>query len=98
MRWASSTKWPTLGLRLADACDLAVAAYICSTTPGTPPSIRAMCRPARGLKPGGRFVTVNQSAALDFRAAPSYRTYGFRTTALGECGSAAPINMDLLSG
>ena len=78
-------------LRLAEACDLAVAAYLLNYARDAA-ELGAMCRSlARGLKPGGRFVTVNQSAALDFRAAPSYRTYGFETTALGEWREGAPI-------
>ena len=35
---------------------------------------------AHCLRPGGRFVTVNCSPALDFRVAPSYRKYGFDTS------------------
>ena len=41
----------------------------------------AMCGSiGRCLRPGGRFVAVNQNPGLDFRTAPSYRKYGFETT------------------
>ena len=71
-------------LGLAPEHDLAVAAYLLNYARDRA-ELRAMCRSlARCLKPGGRFVTVNQSATLDFRSAPSFRAYGFETTATGE--------------
>lgn len=78
-------------LQLAADHDVAVAAYLLNYARDAA-ELRAMCRGlARCLKPGGRFVTVNQSAALDFRAAPSYRAYGFETTAAGEWREGTPI-------
>ena len=78
-------------LRLAATHDLAVAAYLLNYARDAA-ELGAMCRSlARCLKPGGRFVTVNQSAALDFRAAPSYRAYGFETTAIGAWREGTPI-------
>ena len=51
-----------------------------------------MCRGiAACLKPGGRFVTVNSSASLDFRTAPSYRPYGFETMASGPWQEGTPV-------
>ena len=43
------------------------------------------------MRPGGRFVTVNCSPALDFRVAPSYRKYGFDTSVASDFGEGAPI-------
>jgi toxoflavin synthase len=78
-------------LRLAAAHDLAVAAYLLNYARDAA-ELGAMCRSlARCLKPGGRFVTVNQSAALDFRSAPSYRVYGFETTAASAWREGTPI-------
>ena len=57
--------------------DLAVAAFLLNYAQNRG-ELEAMCNGiARCLKPGGRFVTVNSSPALDFRSAPSYRQYGF---------------------
>ena len=46
---------------------------------------------ARSLRPGGRFVTVNSNPALSFPTAPSYRKYGFKTSAGGEWREGAAI-------
>ena len=71
--------------------DLAVAAYLLNYARDRS-ELGAMCRSlVRCLKPGVRFVTVNQSAALDFRSAPSYRAYGFETSAAGEWREGTPI-------
>jgi toxoflavin synthase len=78
-------------LGFAPEHDLAVAAYLLNYARDRA-ELSAMCRGlARCLKPGGRFVTVNQSATLDFRSAPSYRAYGFETAASGEWREGAPI-------
>jgi len=71
--------------------DLAVAAYLLNYARDRD-ELRAMCDGiARSLRPGGRFVTVNSSPALDYRAAPSYRQYGFETSVVGEFREGAPI-------
>ena len=44
-----------------------------------------------GLRPGGRFVTVNCNPACDFPAAPSYRKYGFNVSVVGPFCEGAPI-------
>jgi ubiquinone/menaquinone biosynthesis C-methylase UbiE len=78
-------------LGFAPEHDLAVAAYLLNYARDRA-ELGAMCRGlARCLKPGGRFVSVNQSATLDFRSAPSYRAYGFETTAGGEWREGTPI-------
>ena len=63
--------------------ELVVAAYLLNYA-RTPEELQAMCTGiARSLKPGGRFVTVNSSPFCHFPTAPSYRPYGFETTATG---------------
>lgn len=57
--------------------DLAVAAYLLNYAESRA-ALQQMCNAlAACLRPGGRFVTVNSSAAIDFSTAPSYREYGF---------------------
>jgi ubiquinone/menaquinone biosynthesis C-methylase UbiE len=71
--------------------DLAVAAYLLNYA-RTRQELQAMVDGiARSLKPGGRFVTVNSNPALDFSTAPSYRQYGFETTAISEWREGTPI-------
>lgn len=71
--------------------DLVLAAYLLNYAADRQ-ELTAMCRSiGRSLKPGGRFVAVNSSPALDFRSAPSYRQYGFETSADGEWREGAPI-------
>jgi ubiquinone/menaquinone biosynthesis C-methylase UbiE len=78
-------------LSAEDPVDLTVAAYLLNYA-RTPEELQAMCDGiARSLKPGGRFVTVNTNPALDLTAAPSYRTYGFETTAVGQWEEGTPI-------
>jgi toxoflavin synthase len=78
-------------LRLRDQYDLVVAAYLLNYAT-TANELGAMCSSiARCLRPGGRFVTVNSSPALDFRTAPSYRRYGFETSVVGEWRDGVPI-------
>lgn len=72
--------------------DLVVAAYLLNYA-RTPEELQAMCDGiARSLKPGGRFVTVNTNPHLDISAAPSFRKYGFETTAVGEWQEGTPIH------
>jgi ubiquinone/menaquinone biosynthesis C-methylase UbiE len=74
-----------------DPVDLTVAAYLLNYA-RTREELQAMCDGiARSLKPGGRFVTVNTNPALDLTAAPSYRKYGFETTAVGQWQEGTPI-------
>ena len=74
-----------------DPVDLTVAAYLLNYA-RTRAELQAMCDGiARSLTPGGRFVTVNTNPALDLTAAPSYRMYGFETTAAGQWQEGTPI-------
>jgi SAM-dependent methyltransferase len=78
-------------LKLATQPDIVAAAYLLNYARDRA-ELGAMCESiARCLRPGGRFVTVNQNPALDFRAAPSYRPYGFETSAEGEWQEGTPI-------
>jgi ubiquinone/menaquinone biosynthesis C-methylase UbiE len=78
-------------LAVGEEYDLAIAAYLLNYARDRA-ELAAMCtRIARCLRPGGRFVTVNCSPALDFRVAPSYRKYGFDTRTIGELGEGSPI-------
>lgn len=78
-------------LSLGNQFDLVVSAYLLNYAPDRQ-ELQAMCSGiARCLKPGGRFVTVNSSPALDFLTAPSYRKYGFETHLDGDWREGAPI-------
>jgi len=78
-------------LRLPAHPDIVAAAYLLNYARDRA-ELGAMCASiARCLPPGGRFVTVNQNPALDFRSAPSYRPYGFETTTAGEWREGTPI-------
>jgi toxoflavin synthase len=71
--------------------DLAVAAYLLNYAHDRS-ELQAMCNGiARCLKPGGRFVTVNSSPALDFSQAPSYRKYEFEIGVVGQFQEGAPL-------
>jgi len=78
-------------LRLPTQPDIIAAAYLLNYARDRA-ELGAMCGSiAHWLRPGGRFVTVNQNPALDFRGAPSYRPYGFETTTVGEWREGTPI-------
>ena len=78
-------------LELATQPDIVAAAYLLNYARDRA-ELGAMCESiARCLRPGGRFVTVNQNPALDFRVSPSYRQYGFETSAEGEWREGTPI-------
>jgi toxoflavin synthase len=78
-------------LDLTEKCDLVVAAYLLNYAQDRS-ALQAMCDGiAACLKPGGRFVTVNGSASLNFSATPSYRKYGFETKVVGDWQEGAPI-------
>ena len=78
-------------LTLGVEYDLAVAAYLLNYARDRA-ELGVMCNGiAHCLRPGGRFVTVNCSPALDFRVAPSYRKYGFHTSVASDFGEGAPI-------
>jgi toxoflavin synthase len=76
---------------LAAEFDLAVAAYLLNYARDRE-ELGAMCRGiARCLGPGGRFVSVNSNPGLDPHVSPSYRAYGFETSAAGRLGEGTPI-------
>jgi len=78
-------------LSAADQADVVAAAYLLNYAQ-TRAELAAMCGGvARALQSGGRFVTVNSNPALRFPNAPSYRKYGFETSAPGEWREGAPI-------
>src|SRR4051794_4234589 len=78
-------------LKLPADYDLAVAAYLLNYARDAE-ELNAMCRGiASCLRPGGRFVTVNSNPACDFRAATSYRKYGFEASVVGPFREGAPI-------
>ena len=71
--------------------DLVMAAYLLNYAHDRR-ELQTMYRSlARSLRPGGRFVTVNCSPALAFPDAPSYRKYGFETSARGPWREGVPI-------
>ena len=71
--------------------DLVVAAYLLNYAANRQ-ELQAMCNGiARCLKPQGRFITVNCNPALEFPSAPSYRKYGFETSAAGAFREGTPI-------
>ena len=78
-------------LALLEKYDLVVSAYLLNYARDRD-EFGSMCAGiAHCLKPGGRFVTVNSSASLDFSTAPSYRKYGFETSVVGKWQEGAPI-------
>jgi toxoflavin synthase len=71
--------------------DLAVAAYFLNYARNRS-ELAAMCNAiARCLKPGGRFVTVNNNPAGDLSRATSYRKYGFDTSIVGALHEESPV-------
>jgi SAM-dependent methyltransferase len=81
-------------LALAEPQDLVLAAYLLNYARNRD-ELSAMCRGiARCLNPGGRFVTVNANPALDFSRAPSYRPYGFATTAQAPLREGTPVRWE----
>jgi toxoflavin synthase len=79
------------GFEPAAAYDVVLAAYLLNYARDRR-ELQAMANGiARCLKAGGRFVTVNASARLDFSNAPSYRKYGFETAVVGDWREGAPV-------
>jgi ubiquinone/menaquinone biosynthesis C-methylase UbiE len=78
-------------LELPAPYDLVVAAYLLNYAQNRLELAAMVQGIAQCLKPGGRFVTVNSSPALEFPTAPSYRQYGFETTVGSNFGEGSPI-------
>jgi SAM-dependent methyltransferase len=80
-----------LDLKYDGVFDLAVAAYLLNYA-RCRDELEAMCRGiVRGLKPGGRFVTVNTNPAAAIPQLPSFGKYGFDVDLAGELREGAPI-------
>jgi SAM-dependent methyltransferase len=78
-------------LNLAGEFDLAVAAYLLNYA-RTAEEMTAMCRSIAGaLKPGGRFVTVNNNPADPPENLDTGRPYGFAKRLEGELVEGAPV-------
>lgn len=74
-----------------ESFDLVVAGYLLNYA-STEEDLRAMCRTIAGsLKPGGRFVTVNNNPAQPCEHFANGRKYGFLKTLAGGFGEGAPI-------
>jgi len=71
--------------------DLVVAAYLLNYA-RSGEELLAMCRAVgRSLKPGGRFVTVNNNPMQDSARFPATRKYGFVKSAQGDIRNGTPI-------
>jgi SAM-dependent methyltransferase len=73
------------------AFDVAVAAYLLNYA-RTAEELAAMCRAIAGaLRPGGRFVTVNNNPADPPENFGAGRPYGFAKRLVGELAEGAPV-------
>lgn len=78
-------------LPVVEQFDLAVAAYLLNYA-RTREELQSMCNGiANALKPGGRFVTVNSSPMFHFPESPSFRHFGFETSASANWAEGTPI-------
>ena len=78
-------------LDTAGEFDLAVAAYLLNYAQ-TAAELTAMCRAVAGaLKPGGRFVTVNNNPADPPENFGAGRPYGYAKRLVGELAEGAPV-------
>src|SRR5262249_35459661 len=79
------------GLSLAGEFDVVVAAYLLNYA-RTAEELTSMCRSIAGaLKPGGRFVTVNNNPADPPENFDAGRPYGFAQRLVGELTAGATI-------
>ncbi len=79
------------GLAAAGEFDVAVAAYLLNYA-RTAGELTAMCRAVAGaLRPGGRFVTVNNNPADPPANFGAGRPYGFAKRLVGELAEGAPV-------
>ncbi len=78
-------------LGAAGEFDLVAAAYLLNYAQ-TAEELTAMCRAVAGaLKPGGRFVTVNNNPADPPENFAAGRPYGFAKRLVGELAEGAPV-------
>src|SRR5262249_34945768 len=83
------------GLQLGEQFDLVVAAYLLNYA-RTGDELLTMCRTcARHLKPGGRFVTVNNNPGQPPEAFGATAKYGLTKALSGELCEGAPITFTL---
>ncbi len=80
-----------LGFQSAEQFDLVTAAYLLNYA-DTEDKLTAMCRTiAAALKPGGRFVTVNNNPSQSPDRFDATRPYGFIKSIAGELRPGVPI-------
>lgn len=80
------------GLDLGERFDLVTAGYLLNYA-ATEAELLAMCQViARHLRPGGRFVTVNNNSDQPPESFDQDRPYGFVKHLVGELREGAPIN------
>lgn len=85
-------------VRFADTFDMVTAAYLLNYA-RTGDELLAMCRAiARNLKPGGRFVTVNNNPAQHVSQFHITRKYGFVKSAEGEIRNGTPLRYTFFIG
>lgn len=78
-------------LQVPEPFDLCCAAYLLNYA-STRDELLAMCKAiARVLKPGGRFVTVNNNPMHRAEHYGEVRKYGFSKTVVGPLGEGTPI-------
>jgi len=79
-------------IQFADDFDIVIAAYLLNYA-RTKEELLAMCQAiARNLKPGGRFVTVNNNPAQHASRFSATRKYGFVKTAGEEIRNGTPLH------
>ena len=77
--------------RTAETFDVVTASYLLNYAK-TEEQLAAMCRTiATALKPGGRFVTVNNNPSQSPRRFEATRPYGFVKSVAGELSPGTPI-------
>jgi SAM-dependent methyltransferase len=78
--------------------DLVSAAYLLHYAPDVA-ALEAMCKNiAAQLKPGGRFICINENPEQPFAAYAGYTQYGFNKSAGGEQMDGAPVSYAMVSG
>jgi SAM-dependent methyltransferase len=78
--------------------DLVSAAYLLHYAPGVE-ALGAICqRIADQLKPGGRFVCINENPEQPFESFAGYAQYGFNKTAAGPQHDGATVTYSMVSG
>ncbi|MGI9291267.1 MAG: class I SAM-dependent methyltransferase [Gammaproteobacteria bacterium] len=78
--------------------DLVSAAYLLHYSPDLK-ALQAMCNNiAAHLKPGGRFISINENPEQSFADFAGYAQYGFNKTGQGEQKDAATVTYAMVSG